>query len=229
MKQRPRAKSEETSKFPPDLRPRARLISEGGESENRNEASPPPPDATEDKFALNAPALVKGSISQGNNDETNKKTSPQVLPPPPVGFRDPDVPFSDDTKNKSRLCPNDSNEKSSGCEESQESVIKRRTKSLQIQKSLEERMANRLSRMSATFECNVNKSLLNATNEKTTTAHVRIDEGDEVLKDKEKVAKEENVKDKKKSDTQLDYVVVERTGDYMETKSLPRSSTNNRR
>ena len=103
LSQRPRARSEEAAKFPLERRPRVRLRSEGrvldddGEDDVR--------DASKQGAAsssLNAPQLIQTAMAV-ENKEWKRPIAPS-LPPPPMQFRDP--PRSEkkgDTSNRDRV------------------------------------------------------------------------------------------------------------------------------
>ena len=113
LSQRPRARSEEAAKFPPERRPRMRLRSEGrcvdedevdgagAKSPVEKQEGPSLPKKetateTNSEVSLNAPKLIRsvlggpaGPSKEGPKQPGSSRPTTNPLPPPPAMFRDP--------------------------------------------------------------------------------------------------------------------------------------------
>ena len=231
LQQRPRAKSEEANKFPPDMRPRPRLSSEGREGTECDKN--PEEFVVVEEEKLNAPGLVK-IVSQTNGDSLNKKSSSKTAVLPPKQFRDvansgsgggriPNLNqmlYQQESANVKLRC--DVNKSSSSSRNSNE----RLERASQIQRSLEEKMEKRKSLLEETPAEHFSP---NAAKKKSVLLEEEEEDG-EIFLPLAKQGKEKEVKmlnfrqvmEGKKLSFDSDLFIVESTGDYLETKSLPR-------
>ena len=210
---RQRARSADTGKlFPDEFRPRTRLSSEGNDLDCANNVATATDykktNSSSEDCVLSAPKLVQEALGSKVARQQQKQQQapkapalfsplpPTILPPPPVEFRD--TPETED--------------KAKNGEKEEADSKSRSEKAKEIQKALENRMKQRPSldeKIAAAAEEQA-KSSFPAKVENSTASLSRIQN------------KKQALGGDSRGSGGGGYLLIERTGDCLETKSLPR-------